>query len=195
MALNQKQTEILREIRRCVSGRGYPPTVRELCAAVALRSPSTVHAHLAELEKQGFITRAAGKTRAIVLCEEPDSRPGIPILGKVAAGQPISAQEDIRGRLPYTPEDDGEYFALVIQGDSMIKAGILDGDHVVVRRQPAARSGQIVVALLGEEATCKRLCKTDREVLLLPENDAYDPIPGENARILGRVTAVVRTYR
>ena len=193
MALNQKQTEILREIRRCVSDRGYPPTVRELCAAVALRSPSTVHAHLAELEKQGFITRAAGKTRAIVLCEEPQA--GIPILGKVAAGRPISAQEDIRGRLPYTPEDDGEYFALVIQGDSMVKAGILDGDCIVVRRQPTARSGQIVVALLGEEATCKRLCKTDREVLLLPENDAYDPIPGEHARILGRVTAVVRTYR
>ena len=194
MALNQKQTEILQEIRRCVSERGYPPTVRELCAAVALRSPSTVHAHLAELEKQGFITRAAGKTRAIVLREEPVGQ-GIPILGKVAAGEPISAQEDIRGWLPFTPEEEGDHFALIIQGDSMVKAGILDGDRVVVRRQPTARSGQIVVALLGEEATCKRLCKTDREVLLLPENDAYDPIPGENARILGRVTAVVRTYK
>ena len=142
MALNRKQTEILQEIRACVAARGYPPTVRELCAAVDLRSPSTVHAHLTELEKQGFITRAAGKTRAIVLREEPAGQ-GIPILGNVAAGEPITAEENVLGYLPYTPEDDGEYFALTVQGDSMVNAGILSGDTLVVRRQPAARSGQM----------------------------------------------------
>jgi len=194
VALNRKQTEILQEIRACVARRGYPPTVRELCAAVNLRSPGTVHAHLTELERQGFITRAAGKTRAIVLCDAQVPEAGIPILGDVAAGAPITALEDIRGRLPYTPENDGEYFALIIRGDSMKNAGILSGDKVVVRRGSSARSGQIVVALLDDEATCKRLCRKNGTVLLLPENDAYNPIPGETARILGVVTAVVRTY-
>ena len=194
MELSQRQKNILAYIRSCVEERGFPPTVREICSAVGLSSPSTVHGHLRALEEAGYIRRSAGKNRAIVL-PEGNGAQGIPLIGKVAAGQPILAQEEIQEYIPFTPQDDGEYFALRIQGLSMKNAGILDGDLVVVRRQPVAENGEIIVALLGEEATCKRLSRKDGHIRLLPENEEFEPIDGDGAVILGRVTAVIRTYQ
>ncbi len=193
MGLNEKQTEILNVIRRWIGEKGYSPSIRELCAEVGLSSPSTIHAHLRELEKQGCITRSDGKTRSIVLTDE-GAPTGIPILGRVAAGAPILAQQEIRGYLPWDPQREGDYFALTIRGDSMKNAGILDGDLVVVRQQETARDGEIVIALLEDEATCKRLHRENGDVWLMPENEAYSPIDGTEARILGKVTAVIRTY-
>jgi SOS regulatory protein LexA len=190
--LSKKQKDIFDFITTCVVSRGYPPSVREIGAAVGLKSPSTVHAHLATLEKHGLISRDARKTRAIML--NAGSALGVPILGSVAAGRPILAVEDAIGYIPYEPGKSGEYFALRIQGDSMINAGILNGDMVIVRKQPVAENGEIVVALIGEEATCKVLSSKDGEVWLLPENESYEPIDGSEAEILGKVTAVIRTY-
>ena len=191
MGLSQRQRDILTYIRACAEERGYPPTVREICSAVGLSSPSTVHGHLRVLEEAGYIRRSAGKNRAIEL---PEGN-GIPLVGRVAAGQPILAQEEIQEYVPFTPKGDGEYFALRVKGLSMKNAGILDGDTVVVRRQAVAEHGEIVVALLGDEATCKRFSRRDGHILLLPENEDFEPIDGDNAVILGRVTAVIRTYQ
>lgn len=191
--LTPKQKEVFDYIAQTVAAQGYPPSVREICAAVGLKSPSTVHAHLTALERAGLITRDAGKTRAITLTSGAGAG-GVPILGTVAAGQPILAVEDALGFLPFDPGKSGEYFALRIKGDSMINAGILEDDMVVVRRQPTAENGEIVVALIEDEATCKTLRRKNGEVWLLPENDDYEPIDGSEATILGKVTAVIRTY-
>jgi len=191
--LTPKQKEIFDFIVETVAAQGYPPSVREICAAVGLKSPSTVHAHLTALERAGLITRDSGKTRAITLTQGA-AVGGVPILGTVAAGQPILAVEDALGFLPFDPGRSGEYFALRIKGDSMINAGILEDDMVVVRRQPTAENGDIVVALIGEEATCKTFRRKNGKVWLVPENDDYEPIDGSEATILGKVTAVIRTY-
>lgn len=191
--LTPKQKEVFDYIAQTVAAQGYPPSVREICAAVGLKSPSTVHAHLTALERAGLITRDAGKTRAITLTSGAGAG-GVPILGTVAAGQPILAVEDALGFLPFNPGKSGEYFALRIKGDSMINAGILEDDMVVVRRQPTAENGEIVVALIEDEATCKTLRRKNGEVWLVPENDDYEPIDGSEATILGKVTAVIRTY-
>ena len=191
--LSLKQKEIYDFITKSISSNGYPPSVREICAAVGLNSPSTVHLHLKTLERLGHITRDAGKTRAIKV-EDDGMSSGIPILGSVAAGEPILAVEDALGYLPFDPGKSGDFFALKIRGESMINAGILDGDMVVVRRQPKAENGEIIVALINDEATCKKLRRRDGEVWLLPENEAYEPIDGSAAEILGKVTAVIRTY-
>ena len=191
--LTPKQKEVFDYIAQTVAAQGYPPSVREICAAVGLKSPSTVHAHLTALERAGLITRDAGKTRAITLTSGAGAG-GVPILGTVAAGQPILAVEDALGFLPFDPGESGEYFALRIKGDSMINAGILEDDMVVVRRQPTAENGEIVVALIEDEATCKTLRRKNGEVWLVPENDDYEPIDGSEATILGKVTAVIRTY-
>ncbi len=190
--LSKKQKDIFDFITKCVVSRGYPPSVREIGAAVNLKSPSTVHAHLATLERHGLISRDARKTRAIML--NAGAALGVPLIGNVAAGRPILAIEDAVGYIPYDPGKSGDFFALSIRGDSMIDAGILDGDTVIVRKQPTADNGEIVVALIGEEATCKRLSIKNGEVWLIPENDAYEPIDGKEAEIVGRVTAVIRTY-
>ena len=190
--LSKKQQSILEYIVRCVKEQGYPPSVREIAEAVGLKSPSTVHTHLTKLENAGYIIRGSGKTRAITLAEGVAD--GVPILGTVAAGQPILATEDIMGFLPYKTDENGDYFALEISGDSMIDAGILDGDMVVVRQQDTAQSGEIVIAIFEDEATCKTLKIRDGHVWLMPENDAYEPIDGSYAQILGKVTAVIRTY-
>lgn len=190
--LTRMQQKIYDYIARRVEESGYPPSIREIGEYAMLKSPSTVHFHLKALERLGYITREEGKTRAIRLTS-PEAHRGVPLLGDVAAGTPILAVEEAIGYIPYET-GAGRYFALRIHGSSMIGAGILDGDIVVVRAQSTADSGEIVIALLGEEATCKRLSRQDGQVWLLPENPEYDPIDGREARILGKVTAVIRTY-
>lgn len=186
-----KQEKILEFLNEHIEQNGYPPTVREICAAVGLKSTATVSYHLSELKKQGRIQGDSSKRRAISL---PDSqRQGrIPLLGVVTAGLPILAQEDVEGYLPW--DGDPSCFALRVKGDSMIHAGILNGDKVVVRPQPDAANGEIVIALIGDEATCKRFHRGDDGIWLLPENPAYEPINGAEAQILGKVKAVIREY-
>lgn len=195
MTLKPKQQQIYDYIVEHISQRGFPPSVREIGEAVGLRSPSTVHAHLKSLEKAGLIEKGqARQRRAITLADRDYLTERVPILGAVTAGQPILAVEDALGYLNYEPQDAGEHFALKIRGDSMTGAGILDGDMVVVRRQSTAAERDIVIALLGEEATCKRLRYVDGRPWLMPENKDYDPIDGREAQILGKVTAVIRRY-
>ena len=187
-----KQEKILEFLNQHIEEKGFPPTVREICAAVGLKSTATVSYHINELKKQGRILGDSTKRRAISL---PESRKSgrIPVLGVVTAGLPIHAHEDIEGYIPWEGESD--CFALRIKGDSMVNAGILDGDKVIVRPQPDAVNGDIVIALIGDEATCKRFRRgTDGNIWLLPENPAYDPIPGNEAYILGKVKAVMREY-
>lgn len=174
---------------------GIPPSVREICAATGLKSTSTVHAHLKALENLGYISRDAGLNRAIHIegCEQTAQ---VPILGKVTAGLPILAVEEIQGYLPITASQQRgrDLFALTVQGESMKDAGILDGDYVVVERTPTARDGDIVVALIEDEATVKRLYRETDCVRLQPENDAFEPIYAKEVIILGKVVSVVRYY-
>lgn len=173
---------------------GYPPSVREIAAAVGLKSPSTVHFHLKALEEAGIISRDSGKPRAIT-SEAAPRKNQVPLVGSVAAGVPILAQELVEDRISFdTSGLSGTLFALRIRGDSMVNAGILSGDCVVVRQQPTAEQGEIVIALIGEEATCKRLDLQSGHVWLLPENPDYDPIDGAEAVILGKVVGLVRRY-
>ena len=193
--LTKMQQKIYDYIVQAIQDQGYPPSVREIGEAVGLKSPSTVHFHLKHLEELGVIGKQAGKGRALTLTEAPQENQ-VPIVGNVAAGSPILAQECIEDYLTFdTGGRDGEYFALRVRGESMINAGILPDDLVVVHQQPAANNGEIVVALLGDEATVKRLKRQGREVWLLPENPAYQPIDGREARILGKVAAVIRVFQ
>ena len=195
--LSKMQQRIYDFIAQTIQEQGYPPSVREIGDAVGLKSPSTVHFHLKHLEELGVIGKSAGKGRAITLTE-PVQEPmedRIPIVGHVAAGTPILAQECIEDYLTFdTGGRADEYFALRVRGESMINAGILPDDLVVVRQQRTANNGEIVVALLGEEATVKRFSRRGGQVWLLPENEAYSPIDGREAEIMGRVTAVIRRY-
>ena len=188
--LTKMQQKIYDYIVQAIQDQGYPPSVREIGEAVGLKSPSTVHFHLKHLEELGVIGKQAGKGRALTLTEAPQENQ-VPIVGNVAAGSPILAQECIEDYLTF---DTGGRGALRVRGESMINAGILPDDLVVVHQQPAANNGEIVVALLGDEATVKRLKRQGREVWLLPENPAYQPIDGREARILGKVAAVIRRY-
>lgn len=193
--LTHMQQKIYNYIATCVQKQGYPPSVREIGDAVGLRSPSTVHFHLKHLEEAGVITKGAGKGRALALTEPPVPKNHVPVLGSVAAGNPILAEECIEDYLPFDAGGrDEEYFALRVRGESMLNAGILPGDLVVVHRQSTARHGEIVVALLEDEATVKRLSLRNGQVWLMPENDEYSPIDGTYARILGKVAAVTRYY-
>lgn len=200
--LTSKQNQIYDYIQRYTRQRGYPPSVREIAAAVGLKSPSTVHFHLKAMEAAGVVTRGAGKTRSITLVESdcPEQENRVPLLGSVAAGDPILAEQCVEDYLIYdTGGRAGEHFALRVRGDSMINAGILPGDFVIVHRRSTAENGEIVIALLENEATCKRVrWESDgrrRTLWLLPENEEYQPIDGTEARILGKVVAVIRTYR
>ena len=195
--LSPKQQQIYDYIISFSAEHGYPPSVRELGAYVGLKSPSTVHFHLKGLESAGLIHKAEGKTRSITVnaseAEAPEDK--VPVVGSVAAGSPILAQECIEDYLTFdTDGRPGEYFALRVRGESMKYAGILPGDLVVVHQQSDARSGEIVVALFEDEATVKTLRRKDGHVWLMPENPDYDPIDGEGCAILGKVTAVVRRY-
>lgn len=212
--MTKMQQRIYDYIAEMIRQQGYPPSVREIGEAVGLKSPSTVHFHLKHMEELGVLSKNAGKGRAITLTGEPEpAKPApapeltprftapeipagkVPVVGNVAAGTPILAQECIEDYLTFdTAGRDGEFFALRVRGESMLGAGILPDDLVVVHQQQDARNGEIVVALLEDEATVKRLQRKGSEVWLLPENPAYEPIDGRRATILGKVSAVIRTY-
>ncbi len=199
--LTKRQQEIFDFIKRYSAKHGYPPTVRDIGKAIGLTSSSTVHAHLANLEKVGLLRRDPTKPRAIELLVDRAKRAvggdgGLPLLGQVAAGQPLLAEENVEEYVG-VPElaggDQGEYL-LRITGDSMIDAGIHDGDHVTVRTQDTARDGEIVVALVGEdsEATVKRFFKEKDHIRLQPENEAHEPIRSQEVAVLGKVVGVMR---
>ena len=202
--LTDKQQQIYDYIVSFQADHGYPPSVREIGEAVGLKSPSTVHFHLKGLEEKGLIIKAEGKTRAITVSgsagrpiaeEENPSANRVPVVGNVAAGSPILAEECIEDYLTFdTGGLAGEHFALKVRGESMLGAGILPGDLVVVHRQQEAYNGEIVVALFEDEATVKTLRRKDGHTWLLPANDAYAPINGDDAQIIGKVVAVVRRY-
>jgi len=202
--LTRKQQEIYDYILSFTNEHGYPPSVREIGAAVGLKSPSTVHFHMKGLEEAGVIVKAEGKTRAISLpgvsirpvAEEKNSHANqVPVVGNVAAGSPILAQECIEDYLTFDTQGmSGEHFALRVRGESMLNAGILPGDLVVVHRQQEVHNGEIVVALFEDEATVKTYQRKDGQVWLLPENPEYQPIDGTHAEIIGKVVAVVRRY-
>lgn len=192
------QMRILEFIKSEIQNKGYPPSVREICDAVGLKSTSTVHGHLTRLEKRGLIRRDSTKPRAMEVLDDPLARGrSIPLVGKVTAGQPILAQENIEEHI-VLPQDliEGEdNFALKVEGDSMIEAGILDGDYVVVRRQPDAENGQIVVAMIEDEATVKRIYFEKKRVRLQPENPYMEPIYANEVTVLGKVVALFRQIR
>lgn len=196
--LTPRQRRILEFIHGIVRHQGYPPTVREIGDAVGLTSSSSVHAQLANLERLGYLRRDPTKPRAIELAEPKLQGSVIPLLGRIAAGTPILADENVEDHLtvPSGFAEGAEHFALRVSGDSMVDAGILDGDLVVVRRQDTAREGDIVAALLPgpaeDEATVKRFHRDDGRVLLLPENPAVEPIEMTDGRIVGKVVAVLR---
>ena len=191
--LSKMQQKIYDYLVSCIREQGYPPSVREIGEAVGLRSPSTVHSHLKILQEGGYLEKDDRKTRALsVRGGSGTAFRSVPILGTVTAGLPILAQEDTLGYVPYDGPEQGEMFALQVRGESMIGAGILDGDIVLVRRQNTALSGQIVVALLGEEATVKRLVLRADGVWLIPENPAFDPIDGRECAVLGLVVSLYR---
>jgi repressor LexA len=201
LSLTKRQQEIFDFIKRYSAKYGYPPTVRDIGKAVGLASSSTVHAHLANLEKVGLLRRDPSKPRAIELLDRAVEgvrnvvRPnGLPLVGHVAAGQPVLAEENIEEYVE-VPElaggQDGEYL-LRVRGDSMKDAGILEGDFVVVRPEDTAADGQIVVGLVGEEATIKRFFREADHIRLQPENAALEPIRSKDVRILGRVVGVLR---
>jgi repressor LexA len=198
LSLTKRQQEIFDFVKRYVSEHGYPPTVRDIGKAIGLASSSTVHAHLANLEKAGMLRRDPTKPRAIEVLKDKArdvvTPAGLPVVGQVAAGQPVLADENIEEYVPVpgiAGGDDGE-FVLRVKGDSMKDAGILEGDFVIVRRQETAGDGEIVVALVGEEATVKRFFRENDHVRLQPENDAMEPIRTREAQVLGRVVGLCR---
>ena len=199
--ISAKQKEILEYIKGEILSKGYPPAVREICEAVDLKSTSSVHSHLETLEKNGYIRRDPTKPRAIEILDDDFNLTrrevvNVPIVGHVAAGEPILATENIENYFPipveYMPNE--ETFMLKVKGESMINAGILDGDYVVAHKTPVAENGDIVVALLEDEATVKRFFREDGHIRLQPENPAFQPIISEQVVILGRVVSLIRNY-
>jgi repressor LexA len=199
--LTSRQRKILDVIRDAVTDRGYPPSIREIGEAVGLTSTSSVHSQLEALQRKGFIRRDPTKPRAIEVHLEgpavtmPKPLPTyVPLVGQIAAGTPILADEQVEEVLPLPRElvGQGELFMLKVRGDSMVEDGVFDGDYVVVRSQPDADEGEMVAALLDEEATVKRLSRRGGRIRLLPANPAFEPIDGDHATVLGRVVAVLR---
>ncbi|TMI79059.1 MAG: transcriptional repressor LexA [Bacillati bacterium ANGP1] len=197
--LTKRQREILTYVMSNMQQRGYPPSVREIGTALGLTSSSTVHSHLTALEKKGFIHRDPSKPRAIEILKDGASQPpkrvvNVPVLGRIAAGQPLLAEENVEDVFPL-PRDlirEDAAFILRVRGDSMIEAGILDGDYLVIRQQATANNGEIVAALMGEEATVKRFYRERDHIRLQPENRTMQPILTRDATILGRVVALIR---
>ncbi|HJB34523.1 MAG TPA: transcriptional repressor LexA [Candidatus Blautia merdipullorum] len=203
--ISKKQSEILEYIKNEILNRGFPPSVREICEAVNLKSTSSVHSHLETLEKNGYIRRDPTKPRAIEIVDDNFNlvrreTVNVPIIGKVAAGQPLLAVENVEGYFPIPAEymPNSKTFMLVVQGDSMINAGIFNGDYVIVEQQTTAENGQKVVALIDDSATVKTFYKENGFIRLQPENDSMDPIlvsPDQSFQILGRVIGVFRFMR
>lgn len=199
--ITAKQEEILTYIKNEILERGFPPAVREICQAVGLKSTSSVHSHLESLEKNGYIRRDPTKPRAIEILDDSFNLlrrelVNVPVVGTVAAGQPILAEQNIDSYFPipaeYMPNE--QTFILKVKGDSMINAGIMNGDQVVVRQQPSAENGDIVVALVDDSATVKTFYKENGHIRLQPENDTMDPIIVDHCQILGKVFGVFRFF-
>lgn len=199
--ISAKQTEILECIKNVTLSRGYPPTVREIGEAVGLRSSASVHAHLSTLEKNGYIRRDPSKPRAIEIVDDDFNLPHkeyvqVPIVGRVAAGEPLLAEENISEYFPL-PADmlpNEQIFMLIVRGDSMINAGIFDGDKVIVRQKNTAQNGDLVVALIEDGATVKTFYQEGDHIRLQPENPDYDPIIVRDVAILGEVIGVFRLF-
>ncbi len=197
--ITAKQQEILEYIKETILKKGYPPAVREICEAVHLKSTSSVHSHLETLERNGYIRRDPTKPRAIEILDDMfgltrREMVQVPMIGTVAAGQPILAEENIEDYFP-VPADilpNAEIFMLRVKGESMINVGIFDGDQVIVEKTPVARNGEIIVALVEDSATVKRFYKEDGYYRLQPENDTMDPIIVPEVEILGRVIGLFR---
>lgn len=199
--ITEKQMQILQYMKDQILSKGYPPSVREICAAVGLKSTSSVHSHLETLEEKGYIRRDPTKPRAIEIVDDTFNLTrrelvNVPILGKVAAGQPLLADDNINGYFPLPPEyvNNAQTFMLTVKGDSMINAGIFDGDMVVVEQTAVARNGEIVVALIEDSATVKTFYKEKSYILLQPENDSMEPILVPDCRIMGRVIGLYRRF-
>ena len=197
--LTAKQQEILEYIKITILKKGYPPAVRDICEAVKLKSTSSVHSHLETLEKNGYIRRDTTKPRAIEILDDEFNLArremvNVPIVGTVTAGEPILAVENITGYFPVPTEmvPNAELFMLAVRGESMINAGILDGDHVIVQQQSSADNGDMVVALVDDSATVKTFYKEEDHYRLQPQNDAFSPIITRQCEILGKVIGLVR---
>jgi repressor LexA len=200
--LTPRRRQILDFITTTIEERGYPPTVREIGAEIGLKSSSSVHYHLRVLEEEGYLTRDGSLTRALRVSDSGGGadRAGttyLPLVGRVAAGEPILATENIERLVPTSADlfGQGELFLLEVQGDSMIEAGILDGDLVVVNQQPTAEDGEIVVAMLDDEATVKHLYRHPDQVELRPANSTMDPIFADDVQVIGRVRGIIRSMR
>lgn len=200
--ITPKQQEILDYIKEEILKRGYPPTVREICETVHLKSTSSVHSHLETLEKNGYIRRDPTKPRAIEICDDSfqmvrTEMVSLPIVGHVAAGTPILAEQNIEEYFPVPAEvvPGGESFILNVKGDSMINAGIFDGDRVFVNMCNTAENGEIVVAMIDDSATVKRFYKEKDHIRLQPENDTMDPIIVDDCQIIGKVFGIFRIYQ
>ena len=200
--ISDKQAQILEYIKDQIMEKGYPPAVREICEAVHLKSTSSVHSHLATLEKRGYIRRDPTKPRAIEICDDNfqmlrTETASLPVVGRVAAGEPILAEQNIESYFPvpaeYVPR--GESFVLKVHGTSMINAGIMDGDYIFVNSCQNAENGEIIVALIDDSATVKRFYKEDGHIRLQPENDEMEPIIVEDFQILGKVFGVYRVMK
>ncbi|MBR1389904.1 MAG: transcriptional repressor LexA [Lachnospiraceae bacterium] len=199
--ISEKQQEILEYIKSEILSKGYPPAVREICEAVHLKSTSSVHSHLETLEKNGYIRRDPTKPRAIEIIDDNFNLTrrevvNVPMVGYVAAGQPLLAVENIESYFPIPTEfmPNAETFMLRVKGESMINAGIFDGDHVLVQKQPNAANGDVVVALVEDSATVKTFYKENGHYRLQPENDSMDPIIVQDCSILGKVFGVFRFF-
>ncbi len=200
--ISNKQREILEYIKQEILNKGYPPAVREICEAVDLKSTSSVHSHLETLEKNGYIRRDPTKPRAIEIIDDNFNLTrrevvNVPLIGRVAAGQPLLAVENIETYFPIPAEfmPNAEAFMLKVKGESMINAGIFDGDQILVERQSTAQNGDMVVALVDDSATVKTFYKEDGHYRLQPENDTMEPIIVDECLILGKVFGVMRFLR
>lgn len=193
--LSKTSQKVFDYIKEVIDGRGLPPSVREIAAAVGLKSTSTVQYHLNQLEDAGYIERDAQLKRTIRICKNGVRPAHVPLIGTVTAGQPILALEAIEDYIPVPIEQRGRsLFALRVKGDSMINAAILDGDIAIVEQSPVAENGEIVVALIGDEATVKRFYKEGGHFRLQPENDDYEPIIVDELSVLGKVVSIIRNY-
>ncbi len=200
--ITDKQREILEYIKKEILNKGYPPTVRDICEAVHLKSTSSVHSHLETLEKNGYIRRDPTKPRAIEIVDDSFNLTrrevvNVPMVGRVAAGQPLLAVENIESYFPVPSEfmPNSETFMLKVKGESMINAGIFDGDQILVEQCKDARNGDMVVALVDDSATVKTFYKEDGHIRLQPENDSMEPIIVPDCQILGKVFGVFRFFR